>query len=386
MALSGYARSGRGCRSASGDGPEARIDGGEILAEPHDDVPYNPYQSQTTANTNPAWLDAGHKNIDADIDGMADFAGNMKIIMENLRGKVPELNLLGTMPINAWAPGSLPEGAYTAHLMLANYNELQQYLSFLAQGLMNTGSAAQTIANAYAGTDGWSAADINAVNFAYGDSRAKRPAGYPEEWLKQVKTWQDAYSENMSSGNGAASGVVVRWTDQGTFTDAQGQHKVAVSTDGVRREIITRVDPYTGNTVTTTIVTYPPNPKGQTDEERAGYTRTSRADTTTFATSGNTVQQQTTYYGNDGKLTGSQTQTTTYTDGEVSGTSTQNKDKDGNNTTGNSVVTNADGSQTITKTQEGKDPKVLQIGEQTDGVVGAGEQPAQDKINQLRPQ
>src|SRR3712207_2066348 len=162
-----------------------RIDGERFVAEPLDDRPYNPYESQTTANTKPDWIyDDGHKDVDANLDGMAHYAKNMKIVADNLRGNAGELDLLGTLPTQAWEGGALPEGLYSRHLLMNNYAEFRQYLAYLQQALLNIGSAAQTIAVSYAGTDGWSAADLNSVNFAYGASE-KRPSGYPEAWMNQ---------------------------------------------------------------------------------------------------------------------------------------------------------------------------------------------------------
>jgi hypothetical protein len=360
------------------------------VAEPRDDGPYNPYAKQTNANTQTGWLfDDNHKNIDADLDGMGDYAKNMKIIADNLMGNIPELNLMAELPSRAWPAGVLPESAYTAELMLRNHGELMQYLSYLQQAVLNVGSAAQTIAASYAGTDGWSAADLNSVNFAYGVSD-KRPSGYPAGWMDQVKTYQEALAENMRTGNAAASGVHATWDDQGSYTDEAGrEHHVAMSTDGVKREIITWTDPFTHATHTTTIVTYPPNPNGQTPQQRAGYSQTSSQISNTYLASNGAVVTSTTSYGNDGAVTGRQTQSTTYgNNGQVTDTSTTNYGADGKETSSNSTVTNADGSQTTTKTHgDGKDKETdqrVEVGPDTPGVVGLGDQPAQDALNGLR--
>lgn len=357
------------------------------MAEPRDED-YNPYKAQTEANTKPTWLhDEGTKNLDADLDGMADYAKNMGILRDNLNHHMNYLNLLGSLPMQAWAPGALPEGAYTAKLMVNNYNELQQYLSFMFQALNNIGSAAETIAVAYRGTDGWSAADLNSVNFAFGDS-SKRPSGFPQAWMDQVKTWQDQYSENMRTGNGAASGVIVSWTDQGTYTDASGAvHHVAMSSDGVKRDVIVTTDPVGGATVTTTTVTYPPNPNGRTKEEKAGYTTSTRQTKSSNLTGPNSYDEHTVNYGADGKETGSSVVSTTFgTNGQVTSTTTHNYGADGKETSGSSTVTNPDGTQTVTTTKNGKPDRVIQFGQQTEGIVGIGDQPAQDALNRLRPQ
>src|SRR5262249_37331146 len=153
-------------------------DGGRV--RPDEDDSNNPYKAQTKANTNPAWLhpdDARPLNVD--LHGLGDYAQNLGNLRDNLMDSIGYLRVLGTMPAQAWENGALPEGVHTMQLMVANYNELSRYLAYLVQALSNVGSAAQTIAVSYAGTDGWSAADLNSVQFAYGQP-VRQPTGYPE--------------------------------------------------------------------------------------------------------------------------------------------------------------------------------------------------------------
>jgi hypothetical protein len=163
-----------------------------------------------------------------------------------------------------------------------------------------------------------------------------------------------------------------------------------VSTDGVHREIITWEDPLTGATHTDTILTYPPNPNGRTDQERAGYSRTTSQVRDTYLAGANTLVTSTTNSGNDGMPTGATKETTTYGTGEQPTDYTRTSyAPDGKETSSQSTHIGPDGSQTLTRTHgdgAGKEvDQVVEIGANTPGIVGLGDQPADDALKQLRP-
>jgi hypothetical protein len=107
----------------------------------------NPYSEQTEHNTRTEWLNE-QEPLDVELDGLTDYAANMKTLSENLRDLGATLNPLGTVPTQAWEGMVLEEMNYMRHRFLGNYAEFKQYLANLQMALMNIGMAAQTIADA----------------------------------------------------------------------------------------------------------------------------------------------------------------------------------------------------------------------------------------------
>jgi hypothetical protein len=338
----------------------------------------NPYQDQTAANTSTAWLN-NQTQVDVDLDGMAEFARNMKTIKENLQAHTGQLQQLHTMPAAGWQAGALPEGRYAQKQMTGNAAELTQYLLYLAQALDNIGMAAQVITDAYAGTDGWSAADLNAVNFAYGDPRARPVSGLPP--FVTGKTYWDVYFEGLAQQQESGSTAGVHWRNLDQVVNSNGTvTQRAVAPDGRIMETTTVVVPTgSGITITTTKVISPDGKVlSQSSQQTYSYTE------------GNTVVTSTTQHDADGKVTGSSRKTITIGEhGEATGEDLVNFDADGKQTTENRTVTNPDGSQTITAySGDGDQKKVtqqVQIGQNTDGVMGV-DSPATAAIHDAQEQ
>lgn len=333
-----------------------------------------PYGAQTEHNTDPAWLDAGNKEIAVNLDGMHTYASNMVAIRDNLNGHLTYLQPLASVPSQAWQPGALPEGAYAAEKMTRHYGEFMQFFSYLMQGLGNIGSAAQTIAYAYQGTDGWSAADLNAVKFAFGDSAAGAPAGYPPQLPRT--TWSQQFSENLAAGNGAASGRIDEWTAQRPFTDASGTHNVATNQDGMTRTITVFTPPYGGATITTTTLTNSSGEVVKTESIRTSY----------YLNADNAVVKRVTSYDGNHVETGAVDTTTKYgPNGEVTFQQRQNYDAAGTPTTSTQLKTELNGTQTYTTTDSHGNQRVIEIGANTAGIDGTPDSPGLDAINRVKP-
>lgn len=339
---------------------------------PDEELPYegwdNPYENETSENLRFDWSD-GRADIDVDLDGMAEYAQHVVDIQRHLLDNMGSLSLLASLPGKAWEGIVLPEGAYTMTRMLNNYNELQVYLSHLATALMNVGSAAQTVADSYGATDGWSAADLNAIEFAFGVSGAERPSGLPP--MIEGTTYWDAYFDSLDNGDTAAPPATSPlWTDAGRTTNPDGSvTRTATGPNGQRMEIRTFTVPGSSQTVTTTTV-YAAN----------GTQLSSSSTTTSTYLNGNTVVKRTT--NPDGSTT---EERTAYEGGEVSSQSTVNQDADGNTTSSTETVTNPDGSQTTTREDaEGEESHVVTIGEQTEGGSGTPDDPANEAIERIQ--
>ncbi|SIR64936.1 hypothetical protein [Micromonospora avicenniae] len=320
----------------------------------------NPYQRETDLNTRKDWL-ADQKPVDVDIDGMVDYGKNMVTIRDNLQSHGGQLNLLNEMPAAAWEGAVLPEAKYMRSQMLQNSGELQQYITYLGTALTNTGMAAQTIADAYSSTDGWSAASLDAVRFAFGDTDAPRPPGLPP--FITGKTYWDQYFENLSGAG--QDGAENEGTGEKKFTDT-GQPVVnpdgsithtSVAPDGSVQLMTTQMLPGGG-----TLVTYvTKDPSGKVISTTSSKTTTVVRDNSTITT--------TTDYDAHGKPTGGHRQTDSY---GADGSRSQTDEKlgaDGKPTSKTVDQHNADGTRHVTETDgKGKVTQELHTGQDTEGV------------------
>jgi hypothetical protein len=321
--------------------------------------PFNPYREETRANTSTTWL-GDQQPVDVDPEGLSGYAGNMVTIMENLMSHQTYLTMLASVPHQAWEGPVLGDAGYARARFLANYTELMNYLSHLALALNNIGNAAQTVADAYSGTDGHSAADLNAVLFAFGVPGANRPAGLPSIIGKTY--FQDLIERRTQGGESAAAPAM--FGDEGTWderTNADGSvTQIAHGPNGQRMEITSFSIPGGGGTVTTTVI-YGSGGRvlSRTSENRSTYM------------DGNSVVTSTTT-SSDGRRTGSTTETVTYGDGgRVTSESTENVQygPDGSEAARSSTTTTteSDGSQ-VTEQRRGDEViRRTEVGEQTSG-------------------
>jgi hypothetical protein len=332
----------------------------------------NPYQEQTNENTSTTWLN-NQTPVDVDLGGMTEYAKNMVAVKKNLDSHTGYLDLMASLPTQAWM-GSTPEGTYMMKQMADNYAELKQYLLYLGIGLENIGMAAQTVADAFANTDGWSAATLNSVLFAFGDPNAKPPAGLPP--FVTGKTYWDAQFEAQQAAAQSGSTAGVTWTNAGQRANGQGGFTMmATASDGRRKEVSYYTVPGTGQKVETTTV------YGQ--DGKVLSTSTIR---TTYTYGENSVTKTTASYDANDNLTGSVANSTTYDrNGGVTSESTTQYDAKGVQTSTRSTQTSttSDG-QVITTKQDGNVVREIHLGTHTDGVTGRGEAPVQDAIDDVR--
>ena len=322
--------------------------------------PFNPYREASRTNARTGWLD-DQKPVDVDPEGLTGYAKNMKTIMENLTSHQGYLTMLASVPNQAWEGPVLGDAGYARGRFLGNYTELMNYISHLAIALINIGNAAQTVADAYSGTDGHSAASLNAVLFAFGEPNATRPSGLPP-WLG--KTYFQDLHERRAQGTEAAADPAM-FGDEGTWTERRNADgsvtQIAYGPNGQRMEITSFSIPGGGGTITTTVIK---------DSSGKELSRTSENRTTYM--DGNSVVTSTTSYSN-GQRTGTTTETVTYGDGgRVTSESTENTSygPDGRPTGTTSTTTETDpddGSQTTTQRRGDVVTRETEVGEQTDG-------------------
>lgn len=149
----------------------------------------NDYLGNTTLNTTFPWWSAQDQKLDgkldAHIDGMTAYAKNEATISQNIGLESGNLGSLSSLPAQGLGTHGFPEGVQAADYLVRNASEMATYVQNLAAAVLNTGMAAQTVADSYLATDGSSAANLsaismNAVNFAFARPGATRPANLPK--------------------------------------------------------------------------------------------------------------------------------------------------------------------------------------------------------------
>jgi hypothetical protein len=316
----------------------------------------NPFQDTTDYNTSTTWLN-DQQPVDLDLDGMADYAQSMLRIIENLMAEQGYVDDLASRPMTAWVGDVLGEAEYVRTRMRDNSTEFTEYLQRLRDAILNIGMAAQTIADTYASTDGWSSASLNTVLFAFADPDASRPSGLPPgiavQTYEDMRREQEAQQAGQPPPEGSpAWGDPERWdsvtSDDGTVT------QTASTADGHRMEIVT-TGTGTGTVVTTTTVFAPGGATLSTSSQRS--TTSSYPYGTITTTTGT----------RDGQATETTTRST-YTGGPGMTETVTSTDPQGNETSRRTVVTetNDDGSQTITtRNAAGEVIDQVQVGAQT---------------------
>jgi hypothetical protein len=333
----------------------------------------NPYQDQTDRNES-GFLDG--MGVSANLDGMVDYARNMKTVQGELQDHLQKLSTIEDGLRNAWGGGPIfPEGQFLVEMLTVCYARTVAYLSFLGQGVLNVGMAAQTVVDCYGGADGWSAADLSAVNFAFGGGTA--PAGWPVS-ADDTSTYDDWFTQQHANdpppGDPNQGATDDHWTDDTPVTNPDGSttivsrnwnHQTRSRTirtlpDGTVETTYTFVN---GQTMTTTDhpATTQQTPDGTqtvvTSSTQLGG-KPSGSTTTTTLTSGGTTTVTRASYGGDGKPTETVV-TVTRSDGSESVTTTE-YDSDGKTT-----VTHLD---VGTQTKPGHDPTANPVKDGADAV------------------
>lgn len=240
------------------------------------ETPPNPYADATAANTDPAFLNKSDGSpllgdgVKANLDDLKGYSLNLNEIQANFA----ELGRSVADSLRSMVAGAFPTGGNhgleweAAMNSLAQYNafQFQQLVFNMALGVQNVARAAQAVANSYGNTDDTSAANLAAVQFAFGD-KSKVPPGFPAWALGNIPTWAQVRAENPPV-------PPARVPDAGLDPD-----DVTVVQDG--------------NTTTTT-VRLPNGGTMVTTEEHWGAYGTSGT-TTTVTVNGNTQTRSTTY-------------------------------------------------------------------------------------------
>ena len=240
----------------------------------------NPYASQTSANTRSGWTGGGQP-LSVDIHRLGDYAVDMKDIAD-FEFHHQRMQLMIDATTKAWTSqgNTLPEAVWASEQFMHNTAEFTQYLQNLYNAVNNIAFAAQSVADCYSGTDGWSAADVNAVDFAFGDNVPK-PAGWA---YTDTKTWLDTQKQDNQSNQSPAQNS---WISQQTTKSGNTTTTVSVNQLGQKQTV----------TVTT-------NPDGSSTMVITGVDGKTTTSTSQVQTVGDT---QTTVTRQDGQVTGATT-------------------------------------------------------------------------------
>jgi len=334
----------------------------------------DPYGGQTAANTSPGWLNTTKDEvIDLDLDGMAEFAKDMVKVQDYLNARTGQLQLLAEMPTDAWEGNVLGEAGYIRSMMMNNYKGFTQYFSYLSIALSNVGMAAQTISDIYGSSDGWSAASLDAVSWAFGDKSAPRPGNLPSF---VGETFWEKYNKALAAG--APPENAPDWVNQPPRTNADGSvTAIALGPDGQRKEITTFSVPGGGPTIVTTTL-----------YDAKGKVVTQHSERTVTVQRGNSVVTRTEYTGPDGKPAGAQEKFTTYgAAGQETAHGRVTYGADGKPTSTTTDTTGADGSHHITTTNhDGKVVQDLHVGATTEGAEAVPDSPLQDTLDDIQQQ
>jgi len=308
-----------------------------------DETPPNPYASSTYSNTHPAWLDNAQGTLNADVKANLDDLKGFSANLDEIQGNFAEMGRGVAEPMRSSVAGAFPTGgdhgleweAVMNSLGVYNAFQFQTFVANLALGIKNVASAASAVANSYANTDDTSAANMAAIDFAFGDT-SKVPGGFPSWALDQIPTWKEFSKDHPIPPpaevpkDGLPPGAVTVTTSGNTTTTT-----VKLPGGGTMVTTEEHWGAYGSTGVTTTVVV-----NGQV-----------RSKNTTYTYGGATHSEDREYtYDKDGKPTGDrvvrsgETSTHTYSDGSErtdDSTTTYQYDDEGNaipSTSGSSVT------------------------------------------------
>jgi hypothetical protein len=200
----------------------------------------------------------------------------------------------------------LPEGYYLANTIMQRVSDFQNFFSDVSRGLQSIGAAATVVAEIYQNADNDNGANLDAVDFAFADPGATRPAGF--RGTADLKTLSDiAMEQQQASGQGCMAAMDNQY---GIIdVEAAGDALLVMYSDGSMRVVTytSGVDPRTGaptQIATTTI--------NGTDGKRISSTSTE-----TYTAGGSQYQRQTVINGDDQNNSTSVSTTQTDKDGKI---------------------------------------------------------------------
>jgi hypothetical protein len=200
------------------------------MAPPPEDE--GPYAGATDRNTDPAFLNTSQgqpimgEGVKANLDDLTGYSKNLDTIQGNFgdlaRGTIAPLHELILSAFPAGAGNGLCWTEYFLRAAGHNAGQLEVFLGKIQMGIRNVASASQAVANSYSSTDQTSAANMNAIDFAFGD-KSKAPPGFPPMFLKEIPTWNQFLEANPGAGfvpqeNGVPPGAEVTTSPDGRTT------------------------------------------------------------------------------------------------------------------------------------------------------------------------
>jgi len=327
-----------------------------------------PYSSETSQNTNTDWLD-DMTPVEAKLDGMSDYAKSLMTVAGNLQShQLRVIQQLSSLEADAFQ-GGFPEVNYAQKMHNQNFAEFRTYLMNLYTGISNNGNAAQAVADSFGDADGFSAIDLNTVQFAFADPNASRPAGLPQG---VGETYMDAQLKAQAAGNAPVTGTGSThpdavWTRVSGPSDPNGTGTFTYTNQYHEQQTITVTVDASGQRTTVT-----KGPGGTSTVVESGYSYEfgSAQDSTRTDAKGKvtTSQQYTTYDGNT-------TTVEQMSGGKVTGITTTTYNSDGSET---------DNSYSVDDKGNRVEQSSVTVGHDNDVQLGTQDSPAIDAMNQQK--
>ncbi len=299
----------------------------------------------------PSPLDGGPE-ISVDLPNLVDYYMKMMGLSTSVLGEfaktvqnMTEFSRSGLMAQGKDGVSQLPEAAYMANLLDGRVDVFRQFFSDVETGLRSIGGAAVIVAEMYGTTDKDSAANIDAIDFAFGDL-SKRPAHFrygtqtSSDLAWQQQQASGANSMALSAPDNLAVSTVHPAPGVSVLTFADGSKRVVQTTSSKNPDA-----PFDTNTTTTY---YAPPAAGKTQ----GAVISSQSKTVSHGYDGSTT---TTLVDDNGDAKNGSTNTHTTTN-----------NPDGSVTVSNSTETRTDG-KTAVKTS---DPVTVPAGDHSTDNAG----------------
>jgi hypothetical protein len=314
---------------------------------PPDGYDYDPAHD---INTDEGWLkdDKGNPimggGVQVNLEGLQGYSQKVYQIHQNFNGMAGTLvGPMKDMALGAFGtPGQgLPWATAMASLVGHNISQLMDFNKNISIGVMNVAYAAQTVANVFGDTDAGSAANLQAIDFAFGNRKAA-PDSVPQYVLDNVPTWEEFQKDHpevaaqMGPGVTPIGGVPVTNGDTTTtkvvIPQAGGPPIVMETT----QRVWTTPAGYSG-----VVTTVKMNGKVQTVTSTTsnGYSTTTQVTTSYYDKDGNHQRDRVTSESTETwRVQGSGATTTTVTDTETTSYTYNDKGEQTNSTTTNQTV------------------------------------------------
>lgn len=98
----------------------------------------------------------------------------------------------------------LPEGQQAARFLTGRVGEFQRFIADVSTGITNIGNAAAVVAEMYEGSDNENGANLNDIDFVFGDYGATGPSGFRD--TETFQEWQRRMAEETGQNAQALTG------------------------------------------------------------------------------------------------------------------------------------------------------------------------------------